>query len=397
MAGTDEELGTRRVTIVVCDGAGDVLGELETFVAEMPWWQETEPLQKRHPWLTTLRLLEARPDPGGFMGGEVTYLAEMTGEPPDGCRLLPSPVELTDDPLRMPWARPRGPTADLEWVDLVAGVCGAAVQHRTWNLSSIWEMPVRAGQAWLKCTPPFFEHEAAVIRLLGASFPRAVPEVIASEGHRILLRELPGRDGLHASLEERRGLIDALVTMQASTIRREPELLAAGVPDSRWPALARRLGDVVERRAPADTALTRLLEDYVTTTAEIDACGLPPVLVHGDAHGGNARIGTGEPIWFDWGDSTLGHPLLDLAVLERDDPGEASQLEAHWLAAWAAAVPGSEPARAWSLLRPLALLRPAAVYQGFLDNIERSEQIYHRDDVEPALSAAAAATRPTAG
>ena len=121
----------------------------------------------------------------------------------------------------------------------------------------------------------------------------------------------------------------------------------------------------------------------------IDECGLPDALVHGDAHPGNARTGLEPPVWFDWGDSRVGNPLLDLAVLERA-PDRRQLLGQHWLAAWARAVPGSEPRRAWKLLRPLAALRDALVYQGFVDNIEPSERVYHMGDVAPALELASA-------
>ena len=50
--------------------------------------------------------------------------------------------------------------------------------------------------------------------------------------------------------------------------------------------------------------------------------------------------------------------------------------------------PGSDPDRAWPLVRPLAALGDAVVYQGFLDGIEQSERIYHEDDVEPCLERA---------
>lgn len=386
-----DQPATRRVTLVVCNRDGEVLGQLEPFRAETPWWQDVEPLQRRHPWLTTLRLLEVHPDPGRVMGGELTYLAELTGPVPSGVRFGPSPFVLNDDPRRMPWACPGGPAADLEWADLVSGVTGTPIQHRAWNLSSIWEIPIREGRAWLKCVPPFFAHEADVIRQLGTINHETVSEVLASAGHRMLLRELPGRDGFRASLEEKRSIIDTLVEIQASTIGKEADLLAAGVPDNRWPSLARRLRGVVGRKAPADPRLAALLEGLDTRAAEIDRCGLPPVLCHGDAHAGNARLGAVRPVWFDWGDSTVGHPLLDLAVLEPARPDEAEMLESHWLRAWAAAVPSSDPRRAWELLRPLALLRQAAVYQEFLDNIEQSEQIFHREDVAAALVAAAEA------
>ena len=86
---------------------------------------------------------------------------------------------------------------------------------------------------------------------------------------------------------------------------------------------------------------------------------------------------------------TTGFLLAPLAVLSRL-PGPTGQaLAAHWLRTWKQAVPGSDPARAWQLLRPLAALRLAVVYQHFLDNIEPAERVYHEHDVQPALQTAA--------
>lgn len=87
----------------------------------------------------------------------------------------------------------------------------------------------------------------------------------------------------------------------------------------------------------------------------------------------------------DWGDSHIGNPVLDLAVLGRLEPASRNVRTANWLAAWARAVPGSDPARAWALGQPLAVLREACGYQMFLDNIEPAERIYHEGDIEPAL------------
>ena len=165
---------------------------------------------------------------------------------------------------------------------------------------------------------------------------------------------------------------------------RVPELLEAGVPDARWPVLLPQLEVLVARRASHDTRLLRLVRDAEERLRAIDECGLPDALVHGDAHPGNARTGIEPPVWFDWGDSRVGNPLLDLAVLEHF-PDRRQFLGQHWLAAWARAVPGSEPGRAWKLLRPLAALREALVYQSFVDNIEPSERVYHIGDVAPAL------------
>ena len=56
------------------------------------------------------------------------------------------------------------------------------------------------------------------------------------------------------------------------------------------------------------------------------------------------------------------------------------QVRAHWLQQWSEAIPGSDPARASVLLAPVAAAKHAVIYRSFLDNIEPSEQPYHRAD-----------------
>jgi Ser/Thr protein kinase RdoA (MazF antagonist) len=192
-----------------------------------------------------------------------------------------------------------------------------------------------------------------------------------------------------------------LIDLQISSIDRLGELRLAGVPDRRWDALLGAAEAVVLRRAPGDKVLRRLLDGAERRIATIDECGLPFVLVHGDAHSGNARTGPGaDPgIWFDWGDCRIGHPLIDVAVLLRAGTEHADPLIAHWLDGWKRALPGTDPHRAWELVKPLAALGNAVVYQGFLDAIEASEQPYHVNDVLPCLAEAAEMTEgsPAAG
>jgi hypothetical protein len=374
----------RSVTLAVCDTAGNLLGQTDAFDVETPWWQDMEPIGGRFPSLHVLRMLEATPAPGTMAGGVVSYLAEAA----EGTRelsLRPSTVVLEDHPLRMPWARPGGPAADLAWAYGIVEPAGRPVQHRTWNLSSIWSIPTRSGTVWLKCVAGFSRHEATVLRLLDDP---GTPRVLGAEGHRSLLAEMPGIDGYLATTEERRRLVDRLVDLQLHTAPRTGELLGAGVPDGRWPELVEQVASVVSRRAPEDPHLRRLLDDAGQIGEAIEACGLAEVLVHGDAHSGNARTGTEPPIWFDWGESRVGHPLLDLAVLDRLDTGEATALERYWLSVWQRSLAGSDPTRAWRLLQPFATARAAAVYQMFLDNIEPAERAYHVHDVMPALAAA---------
>ena len=387
---------SRSVSLVVIDD-GDVLGETGRFEVATPWWLDVAEISRRWPGIVVLRLLEGQPAPGWTVGGTVTYLVEPLSGASTGIieslgPLGPWDAPLAEDELRMPWATPGGPEADLAWARTWVSATGEPVQHRTWNLSSIWSIPTTGGDVWLKCVPAFFQHEPAVLGLLANE---AVPNVIASDGCRMLLSGLPGADGYEAEVPAHETLIDVLVTIQLGTVGRVEQFLEAGVPDRRWRSLIEAAADVVARRDPANADLRALLDGADERVAMIDACGLPTVLVHGDAHPGNARIGSGagRGIWFDWGDSRIGNPLIDIAVLDRPGTQHAGRLRSHWLGLWGAACAGSDPERAWMLSRPLAALGDAVVYQGFLDRIEQSERIYHESDVTPCLERAAALLR----
>jgi Ser/Thr protein kinase RdoA (MazF antagonist) len=186
-------------------------------------------------------------------------------------------------------------------------------------------------------------------------------------------------------------MVDALVELQATTAAGAGELLALGVHDWRVDAFVARAADVVGRDAPAAerAVLGRLLDNLPARFAALAECGLPDGLVHGDFHPGNVRWSRGTPVLLDWGDCGIGHPLLDLPAFLDRAGSDAGRLRDRWLRRWSAAVPGSDPARAATLVAPVAALRQAIVYREFLDGIEASEYVYHRDDVPTWLTRAA--------
>jgi hypothetical protein len=308
---------------------------------------------------------------------------------------------LTEDPRRRPYARPGGPTADLAWADGVLAATGRArtgpaVQDRTWNLSSLWRLPTDDGGAWLKVVPPFFDHEGALLeRLAGES----VPPVLGHDGERMLLGEIPGDDQYDADGQVLLDMIDILVGLQSSWPGRIAELRQLGLPDWRGERLAGAIGDLVERGAaslsPADrNELAAFVRSLPARVAAIAGCGIPDTLVHGDFHPGNVLGTPGRLVLLDWGDSGVGHPLLDQpAFLTRIDGTLVEGARSHWHAAWRRAVPGCEPDRAAALLAPMAAARQAVIYQAFLDRIEASEQVYHRIDVPEWLERTVAILR----
>lgn len=394
------------MTLVLVDGAGALLGALPPFEARTPWWQDIGPVihavHERHGLtVTLLRFLGAeRPC---APGGAVTYLAQADRRDVAGMALQPWAGVLRAHPLRLPWAQPGGPQADLAWARAALAAQGLAIegapeQVRSWNLSSLWRLPTTRGFVWLKAVPPFLSHEGAVLRLLQGE---PVPRLLAHDFHRVLLADVPGSDRYDATGAELLPMVDALVSLQVRWSGRIAELQAAGVPDWRSDVLAARFDDLLARHggdldAADASALHNLRRRWPALWADVAASGLPDTLVHGDASPGNVRRRTDDsaapPVLIDWGDSGIGHPLLDqTAFLDRIPTADVPAVRARWAAAWRRARRGCDPDRAARLLAPVAALVKACVYRRFLDGLEPDEHPYHRDDVPLWLRRAAAA------
>lgn len=395
-----DSLPPRTVTLVLCHDDGRVLGALPPFQVELPWWQEVADVvdgARAHHGVevTVLRLLgaEARPS---CAGGPVTYLAEVAR--PVLRELEAWSGDLgPDDPLRASWARPGGPTADLAWADAaLAGLgrsrSGTPQQVRTWNLSSLWRLPLDDAACWLKVVPPFFAHEGAVLTHLD---PTTVPPLLATEGPRLLVAEVPGPDRYGASGPVLVEMVERLVALQAQWVGREGALISLGAPDWRAGPLTDLLGALVERRGPTvDPDVAERLDALVAGLPErfgrVASCGLPDTLVHGDFHRGNLRGPEGSLVLLDWGDCGVGQPMLDQAAfLDGLEPDDVPAVRAAWSAAWRREVPGSDPDRAGALLAPVSALRQALIYDTFLAGIEPSERIYHQGDPARWLGRAA--------
>jgi hypothetical protein len=389
---------TAELVLVTPDGCP--VGSLPAVSVATPWWQDVEPVVRaaRDVYgvdVIVLRLLDAELDQPH--GGRVTYLAEVA-EPVRAQRWT---GVLDDQPRRHAFARPGGPAADLAWARALLAERGLRptappTQVRTWNLSSLWRVPVEGQTAWLKVVPHFFAHEGALLTVMAGA---RVPTVFGHDGGRMLLEEIAGEDLYAAELPLLQEMVNLLVELQRSWEGRVEELLALGLPDWRAPALGAAIADVVERTREEIAAEDRVtLADFVRGLPgrfdDVAACGLKDSLVHGDFHPGNFR-GDGRALTLlDWGDSGVGHPLLDQPAFLDAIPHDAiGAVRAHWLQQWREAVPGSDPARASALLAPIAAARQAVIYRCFLDNIEPAEQPYHRADPAKWLNRTAALVR----
>ena len=387
MSSEASDYSGRLVKLVLVTPDGKLLGSLAPFSVSSPWWQEVGAvvrgaLENYGLQVIVLRLLEAdRPRPHG---GSVTYLAEVETRVPtrqwDG--------QLGEHPLRRSWARPGGPTSDLRWASAVLaerGISrvGPAEQVRSWNLSSIWRIPVEGQTVWLKVVPPMFAHEGALLERLHGSM---VPKLLAHQKGRLLLAEITGEDLYDARLETLLRMVTQLVAIQKDWIGRTDELLALGLPD--WPL--RSFPEALEHTIEANTArlsvtdratLASFLEAFDDRAEAVQRCRIPDTLMHGDFHPGNCRGDAKSLVIMDWGDSCVGHPLLDQpSFLDRVPEKDKRAVQDHWHREWSKALPHSEPNSASKLLAPIAAARLAVVYQRFLEDIEPSERPYHQAD-----------------
>jgi len=301
------------------------------------------------------------------------------------------------------WARPGGVAATLRWADDALATIGRSrvgpmEQIKTWNLSSVLRLPTAAGDVWCKSVPPFLTHEGAIIELVGAEEPTLVPPLLASDPptRTVLLGNVSGEDDWDAPEERLLRMVHALVRLQARWSDRAGELIRVGLPDWRARPLRGLIEALVSRsevRAQLTDGELRELDALVGALPDrfeaLDACGVSETLVHGDFHPGNWRSDGPSLVLLDWGDAGVGHPMLDMSSFDQYVPEDIRpRIRAAWIEAWRHERPGSDPARAETLIAPIAALRRAVIYQGFLDQIEPSERRYHEADVPGWLRAA---------
>lgn len=407
----------RLVTLVLCDAAGHLLGELPPVICTPQYWPELPDVvaTARSPAgvdVTVLRLLTAGP---GQAGGAVSYLAQLVPGAPIP-ELAPvsahyAAAAASDPAHRLWWAQPAGLDLVEDWVDAVLAPHGASRtgplrQQKSWNLSCVLTAATTAGLVWFKAVPPFLADEGAIMARVARVDPHLTPTIF---GHHpdlraVLMAHVEGEDQWGLADDTVIGaMVDRWVAAQADLVDDVEHCLSVGAADGRSASIvagARRTLDVPETRATLSAgeldALERMVDDLPRLLADIDACGLPNTLVHGDLHPGNWRRRGDQLTLLDWGDCRVGNPVLDMrAFLERiEDAGQRHRTRVRWIQAWQSWVPGCDPQRAADLVAPVAELCAAVTYQGFLDHIEVTERPYHATDPVDRLRAALAVEAP---
>lgn len=179
----------------------------------------------------------------------------------------------------------------------------AVLRLRPW--SAVLRVPIAVDELWFKESAPSLAFEPALTQALAARWPDRVPEVVAAEGTRLLMRNAGPRlrelldDGLAAPAWEE--ILPLLAELQVGEAEHVDELLARGTPDLR-PEL---LPDLVAPLAPELEPEVRRL------TGELRA-EVPPSVSHEEVHDGNIFVRDRVPILGDWGEACISHPFCGL-------------------------------------------------------------------------------------
>ncbi|MFJ5921813.1 aminoglycoside phosphotransferase family protein [Kitasatospora sp. NPDC092948] len=385
----------QRTATVLIAWQGELLGAVGPFTASSPYWAQVGEVVRAASEaagapVALLRMLSVA---GGETGssGDVVYLAQALERPSQPLAAAPA-VALDEQPLRLPWASADGLATEWAWADaelasLGRPRTGPVEQVRSWNLSALSRFPTGADAAWLKSTPPFAVAEAEVIARVAKVDPELVPQVLAADGRRMLMADLPGVDCWGLPEDGMLSVVDRWAAVQAAVAADGPD----GLTDRSPAALAALFPALLERLRPEldDEEYRQALELADRLPALVDEladCALPLTLVHGDCHPGNWRWDGERGVVLDFSDAIWSHPALD--GLRPDpflSPERAATVRERWAAAWQALVPGSDPLRALKPAAPLMHLHYALRYQEFLDGIEPSERPYHAGDPVASL------------
>jgi hypothetical protein len=332
------------------------------------------------------------PPPDGLTWRELTPALVTSAEPPVARpylgRWLAELAGTAGGPDRPPWSRPGWmPRASAWMADRLANIGCPLVDvpqiHALWGLSNVIRGETADGTFYLKGCSPVFPTESAITRILAASDPERLPRVVAvNEAENWLLMGDLGKsfvgdapvarwpEGLatHAAIQ-RRWLGRTDDAAAAGFERRGLAALALQIP--RLPELSLLTPMKPESRRRLVAAIPRLVE----TCEQLAAIGPPEAIVHGDLHPWNVADVDGRSIVFDWSDSCIGHPFLDLVTYigrTRDVAARRACVDAY-LAAWSDVLEPDELEEAVRLALPLGALHQVETYRRIVAGVAEDD------------------------
>ena len=203
-----------------------------------------------------------------------------------------------------------------------------------------------------------------------------MPGVLAAEADRGWLMMAPLPESVDDMAYSVVAAAESLALLQMQSVPRRREL--SDCPDRTlartWAVFAPLVDTSLERDelSPAEIAAVRTaLPRLASVVEQLDGCGLPSTLTHGDLHRGNIAWDGRNVVLFDWSDSCWSHPILDIYHLTAHVPHDVRRRAVQaYQQVWRAAFPEAEIDRALELAPPVDLMFQAVSYEGLIRAVE---------------------------
>ncbi|HKV83554.1 MAG TPA: aminoglycoside phosphotransferase family protein [Ktedonobacterales bacterium] len=270
----------------------------------------------------------------------------------------------------------------------------ATIQDSDW--SRVLRVPTTAGPLYFKASAPIFGYEPALTKALDALLPGAVPHVLALDAgrHWMLMADAgtPFRDAAAQSrdLATWEAMFTQFARLQQAAIPHRDELLRAGCPDRRLPALPGEFAEFIADRKTllvgAENGLPedeheRLLgyEPEVRALCdELAAFAIPETLHHDDFGASNILVTGDRCVFYDWAESAITHPFCSLYIALRwaryvgeYDESALTRMRDAYLAAWSEYGSPDDLRAAFALAQRLATLSRALTWYRLAVSLDR--------------------------
>jgi len=292
-------------------------------------------------------------------------------------------------PGRPSWSRPGWLARASAWMaDRLAAdgspLVAAPQMHALWGLSAVIRGETADGAFFLKACSPVFPTEPAITRVLAASDSDLLPNVVAvDEAENWLLMGDIGKTFVgDAPVGRWPDGLAAQAAIQRRWLGRTDELASAGFERRGLAELASQIPRLLELPllAPLKPESMRQLEAAIPRLVEacerLGAIGPAETIVHGDLHPWNVADVDGRSIVFDWSDSCIGHPFLDLVTYvgrTADVAARRACVDAY-LAAWSDVLEPDALEEAVLFALPLGALHQVESYRRIVAGIAEDDR-----------------------